>query len=457
MKRFLSLLLCFSLALSLLAGCSSSDEVPETAAATEVVEATRPIIPAVRVLLFQPELAEGWEALASAYTSETGVPVTVVVSDSKNWEQTLHRQLEEEDAPTLFQMLSPTGTGDWASHCYDLTKTDAAKALVSKSYALVSGEKILALPDGVNAWGIWVNLTLLEKTPFALEDITSQAGLKTVVDAIWDAEAALPFSAFAPLPEDAEEAFMPLAAAAVALEYQRDGLKSAEKFRGTELPGLCSLLALMAQADSQAFSEGKALFCLGSAADWAQFSGSFAAEDLALIPAFLDETTVDLPEGETEPTEATEAAEEPEATEETEAPEEPEPQGLLMGAEHYWCVNADAPAQDLPVTLDFLNWLLGTEEGAAALAALGCDLPYTTARPGENPFLPEFDEKDLLHRRDWAMPSYQWRTSLFEALAACLEEPSPANRDAASKVFSGYWAAEYALTAPSADAEESKD
>lgn len=449
MKKTISLLLCLALCFGLLAGCGNDDAAAETETAAETGEATKPIIPSVRVLVFQPELAEIWEHLATDYTTETGVPVTVTVSDSKNWEQTLHRQLEEEDAPTLFQMLPPTGTGDWESHCYDLTKTDAAKALISKNYALVRDDRILALPDSVNAWGIWVNRQLLAETPFALEDITSQEGLKAVADAIRAAEEELPFSAFAPLPEDREDAFLSLAAAAVALEYQRDALKTPDKFQGTELQGLCSLLALMSSADTQAFEEGKALFCLGSAADWDRLSGSFAPEDLALIPAYLDETPVDLPEEETEPTVETEP------TDETEPEEEEDPQGLLAGAERYWCVNADTPAQDLPVTLDFLNWLLGSEEGAAALAALNADLPYTTAPETTNPFLPDFDDRDLLYRRDWAMPSYQWRSTLFEALSAYQEAPTADNRVAASKVFAGYWAAEYALSGPAAASGES--
>lgn len=445
MKRFLTLLLCFALCLPVLSGCGSDEPLPETTTAEQTPEDAKPVIPSVRVLLLQPELAEAWEDLATDYTAATGVPVSVTVSDSANWEQTVRRHLEEDDAPTLFQICTPTGTGDWEDHCYDLTKTDAAEALISEKYALVSGEKLLALPDSVNAWGIWVNLELLAKTPFTLEDITDQTGLKAVADAVKDAGEELPFGAFAPLPEDAEEAFLPLAAAAVALEYQRDDLKSPEKFRGTELDGLCSLLALMDETGPEAFTAGKALFCLGSAADWAAFSEKFSPEALALIPAYLDETPVTLaPESETEPEEETDP------TEETQ-PEESAPQGLLVGAQRYWCVNAQASEQDLTVTLDFLNWLLGSKKGNAALAALGCDLPYTTAPESENPFLPELDEKDLLYRRDWAMPSYQWRSALYDALADWVEAPIPGNRERAAEVFSGYWAAEYALHAAAKD------
>ena len=46
-------------------------------------------------------------------------------------------------------------------------------------------------------------------------------------------------------------------------------------------------------------------------------------------------------------------------------------------------------------------------------------------------------------------------SALFEALSAYLEAPTADNRVAASKVFAGYWAAEYALSGPAAESGES--
>ena len=65
MKKTISLLLCLALCFGLLAGCGNDDAAAETEAAAETVEATKPIIPSVRVLVFQPELAESWEHLAT--------------------------------------------------------------------------------------------------------------------------------------------------------------------------------------------------------------------------------------------------------------------------------------------------------------------------------------------------------------------------------------------------------
>ena len=444
MKKIIALILCLVLALGSLAGCAK-EETPATQPTAEVPQATKPVIPSVRLLVFQPELTDGWESLAGAYTANTGVPVSVVACDSKNWEQTLASHLEDEDAPTIYQIFSPTGTEHWQGLCHDLTRTDAAKALVSKSYALSDGDALLALPDSVDAWGIWVNRTLLEQTPFTLEDIASQTDLKTIAEAVTTDSQELGFAAFAPL-ED--EDLLPLAAAAIAREFQLDSLKSPHKFRGTQVDGLTSLLALIGQnsAGSQAFAEGKTLFCLGSSADWAELSSTFKPEELALIPVYLDETEVPLPVEDTDEAAAPQPTEATVPEEETQDEDAPDPQGLLIGAQRFWCINPQAPAQDLEVTLDFLNWLLGSEAGAAALAELNGDLPYTTAPEITNPFLPEWGEKDNLYRRDWAMPSYQWQTALFRALKTCMEDPTDENRTAAAEVFSGYWAAEYALS-----------
>lgn len=450
MKRLLCFLLCLALGLGLFAGCHSDDPATEPAPSLPPVEATKPIIPAVRVLLFQPELEDGWRALAADYTAATGVPVTVVVSDQKNWEQTLHGQLEEDDAPSLFQMPPPTGTGDWASHCYNLTRTDAADVLESTNYALKDNGTILGLPLGIDAWGIWVNLQLLEKTGFRLEDITSQEALKTVANAVTADEEALGFSAF-PGGELTRETLLALAATAISLEFKENNLKNPSDFQGRTLEGLHGLLALMGQGSSasdprDAFLTGKALFFFGSYRDLEAFSGTLAPENLALIPAFLDETEVSDAEEETAPTEETQ----PEETvpEETE-PEEPDPQGLCIGAEFFLCVNTQAPAHDLDVTLDFVDHLLATEEGAAALAKLGYILPYTTGPEQDRDLLPALNSKDILPRRDWAMPSGQWKTALLKAMTDYTAEPTVNHWNRLVDVFAGYWAAEYALTAES--------
>lgn len=449
MKKLTALLLGLLLSAGLLAGCAE-DSAAETEPTTPATQATKPIIPAVRCLIFQPELEESWQNLAAAYTAETGVPVTVTAEKPDSWRQALDGYLEEEDAPTLYQLISPIADDRWEELCYDLSDTDAAEELISTDYALTREEAILALPGSVKASGLWVNKALLAKAGFAPEDITSLDALKTVCDAIAAAENP-GFAAFTLPTQEASSRQLDLAGAAIAWEFTQEGLTDPRNFRGTALNSLRTLLDLALgsstgpertpEASLQEFLEGKAAFCFGSTHDYAVLSSAFSDDELALLPLFLRE------EVDEEDADEAEDSDETEPTEETQPPEE-EPAGLCIGVESYWCVNPDAPEQDLSVTLDFLNWCLGTEEGAAALAEIGYDLPYFTAPEAANPFLPELDDGDLLHRRDWAIPSQQWKTAFCEALTAYTADPTDEKWEDVSRVFARYWAAEYALAFP---------
>lgn len=453
MKKTIALLLCLLLTLGTFCACGAKDTAPETAPTTSPTEATKPKIPSVRFLNFQPALESAWEKLAADYTASTGVPVTVVTESPDNWRQSLDTRLSGEDAPTVFQLLRPTAADRWEALCYDLADTDAYEQLVDTGYALTDGDAVLALPCGLEAAGIWVNKALLTQAGYSPEDITSQAALKAVSEAVTADAETLNVSAFA-FPGIAEDIHLDLAAAAIAWEFQQDALTEPEDLRGTALEGLRSLLDIMLQSSPEArtyedalaaFLEGKALFFPGSTSDWEALSAAFAAEDLALIPAFLEMA---------EETEADDATEETAPTEETTAEEETR-QGLCVGAAYFWCVNPDAPEQDLAVTLDFLDWCLGTEEGAAALSAMGYELPYLTAPESANPFLPDPEEEDLLLRRDWAIPSGQWKTALSSALADYTANPTDSRWNRVAEVFADYWAAEYALTDPAEETGES--
>lgn len=450
MKKIISLILCILLTGSLLSGCGGSDDAAAAAPTASPTEATKPIIPSVRYLNFQPELELAWEELAAAYTADTGIPVTVTTEAPDHWRQTLDTCLSGEDAPTLFQLVSPAADDAWQPLCYDLSRTDAYEQLADGAYALTEGDAALALPCHLEATGIWVNKALLAQAGFRPEDITSQAGLKTIADAIAASAEPLPFAAFA-FP-GRQEVPMELASVAIALEFQQKNLSEPSAFRGSALDGLHSLLKLLldngTQGGLQEFMEGKAIFCPGTSADWDTLSKVFGPEELMLVPAFLDETQAAGDPEETTPEEETSP------TEETAAEEAPEPQELCVGASRYWCVNPNAPEQDLDATLDFLDWCLATEEGTAALASLGYELPYLPAPEYRNPFLPAPDTKGLTLRQDWAIPSRQWKAALEAALEAYTAEPTTAHWARAAEVFSDYWAAEYALTDP---AEETGD
>ena len=44
-----------------------------------------------------------------------------------------------------------------------------------------------------------------------------------------------------------------------------------------------------------------------------------------------------------------------------------EEQGLCTGSENYWCVNKNASEEDIQATLDFLQWVVESDEDAICL------------------------------------------------------------------------------------------
>ena len=101
MKKFLSVALAAAMTAGLLAGCGSNktdSASPESSKKDDKGS--------VYYLSFKPEQAEQWEAVAKAYTEETGVQVKVQTAASGTYEQTLKSEIAKKDAPTLFQVLS---------------------------------------------------------------------------------------------------------------------------------------------------------------------------------------------------------------------------------------------------------------------------------------------------------------------------------------------------------------
>ena len=75
-------------------------------------------------------------------------------------------------------------------------------------------------------------------------------------------------------------------------------------------------------------------------------------------------------------------------------------QGLCTGTENYWCVNKEAPEEDIQATLDFINWCVTSEEGTKAMADdMGFVIPFKGAQESTNLFVKE-DRRDDRGRQD---------------------------------------------------------
>ena len=103
-----------------------------------------------------------------------------------------------------------------------------------------------------------------------------------------------------------------------------------------------------------------------------------------------------------------------------------ENQGLCTGSENYWCVNKNASEEDIQATLDFMQWVVESDEGRDMLAnQMGFVTPFTTRSARlylpSNPLVLANDEYDKAGKTpvSWnftTMPSEKLEKIIWEAL-----------------------------------------
>ncbi|MGN1007022.1 MAG: extracellular solute-binding protein, partial [Aristaeellaceae bacterium] len=147
-------------------------------------------------LNFKPEVAEAWEALAAAYTEETGVEMTVITAASGTYEDTLKSEIAKTEAPTLFQVNGPVGLNTWKDYCYDMSGSAFYGELTSDAFALKDGDAVLGIAYLTETYGLITNTALLEKAGYSVADITNFETLKAVAEDITARKDELGFSAF---------------------------------------------------------------------------------------------------------------------------------------------------------------------------------------------------------------------------------------------------------------------
>ena len=192
----------------------------------------------VYYLNFKPEADEQWQALAEAYTEETGVPVTVLTAASGEYEKTLKSEMAKTDAPTLFQVNGPVGLESWKDYCYDLSDAAIMSELTDESFALKDGDKTAGIAYVIENYGIIYNKALLEEAGYTAEDITNFDSFKKVVEDITARKDELGFSAFTSAGMDGSSDWRfktHLANLPIYYEYKADGIDKTDAIKGTYL------------------------------------------------------------------------------------------------------------------------------------------------------------------------------------------------------------------------------
>ena len=450
-KRFLSTILGLSLVGTLLVGCGGSgdtaaDSVPAEDSAVEgeaSAEADGEVAAeggSVYYLNFKPEQDEAWQALAKAYTEETGVEVTVVTAASGNYETTLMSEMGKSSAPTLFQVNGPVGLANWKDYCYDLSGSEVYGQLTSDAYALTEEGKVQGIAYVIESYGLIVNKTLLKEAGYEITDIASFADLKKIAEDITARKSELGFAAFSSAGMDGSSDWRfktHLANLPIYFEYQEDGITSTEAIKGSYLDNYramwdlyinnstCDPADLSAKTgdDSRAeFLNGEAVFYQNGSWEYGSLTedGAFTDDELAMVPIYIgagDEAN----------------------------------QGLCTGTENYWCVNAMAEEADIQATLDFMNWCVTSQKGTTAMANdMGFVIPFKAAAESPNLFVKQDVEYTAAGKTpvSWnftTMPSEEWKNGVGSALTAYAADQSDANWDAVKAAFVEGWASEYAL------------
>ena len=400
----------------------------------------------VYYLNFKPEQDEAWQNLAAKYTEETGVPVTVVTAASGQYETTLQSEMAKSDAPTLFQVNGPVGLKNWKDYCYDLSGTDIYSQLTSDSYTVKDGDAVDGIAYVIETYGLIYNKALLNKyfeLPDAeitsIDDLNNFDALKKVADGIQAHKDDLGVEgAFTSAGMDSSSDWRfktHLANLPIYYEYKDEGISSTDAIKGTYLDNYKQIWDLYlkdstcdpSMISSKTGDDAASEFALGEAVFYQNGTWAYndikdnevADEDLGMLPIYIG---VD---GE-------------------------EDQGLCTGSENYWCVNKNASEEDIQATLDFLQWVVESDEGRDAMAnEMGFVTPFTTFDEylPANPLVEANSEYTKAGKTpvSWnftTMPSEQWKNDLGSALLEYAQ--GTGQWDAVQKAFVDGWATEYA-------------
>lgn len=449
-KRMVRGMLCWLLMAAMLTGCGNriDDNGMQNGTQRETAEQTTTTGGKIYFLNFKPEQNDQWLALAKMYTQQTGVPFDVQTAASDTYESTLKSEMAKTQAPTLFQVNGPVGLSTWKDYCYDLSDSEVYAHLTSDDFALKEGNEIKAIAYVVETYGLIYNKALLRDyldTDGAVirevSEINSFAKLKAVADDIQAKKEDLGIEgAFTSAGMDSSSDWRfktHLANLPVYYEYRDNGMQSMAQIQGTYLDqykqiwdlyitdSTCSPTLLSGKTGEDAASEfalGEAVFYQNGTWAYSDIAGNEVAdEDLGMLPIYIGV------EGE-------------------------EKQGLCTGSENYWCVNKNSSPEDIQATLDFLNWVITSDEGRRVLSHdMGFVTPFDTFEKEipQNPLAKAAEEylKEGKQPIAWTfttMPSERWKNGVGSALLEYAQ--GTGTWDGVKTAFVDGWAKEYAAS-----------
>ncbi len=409
MRRITAILLTVLLAFGLLAGCSSTGSGGLAGGTSSGDEETTG---SVYWLNYNPKAEAGLKEIARVYEETTGVPVKITTVSSNEYDSTLATEMAKGDkAPTIFNLGTETRVVNWGDSCLDLQETDVYHELAMNDYTVYDDDNhVLAIPYCIETFGLVVDLPLLEKAGYTLEDIYNFDSLKAVADDIHERTDELGFDAFTsselnssaaaritqnlanvPLYYEARDDDWPDTMPSTIKGTYLDNFKQTWDLYTTDCAYDRATLSISDLDSGEQFKNREAVFYLSGSWEYADLSEALADDEMAMIPIYIGV------EGE-------------------------ENAGLCTGTASRWAVNSNAPREDQLASLDFMYWLVSSTEGMRLMEAQFGRIPYNNAQGNENIFYQYLEQyaAEGKYNIKWAYLNVpegdEWRGGLMTAL-----------------------------------------
>ena len=329
---------------------------------------------------YKPEADAAWQELAQTYTAQTGTRVKIVTAASGSYMDTLTAEMNKTMCPTLFVVNDAQSLASWEEYCYNLRGTKLYDRLETEDYCMYGQDGSLrAVGYCYECYGLIVNKALLEKSGHDIGEIRNFDTLRSVAEDIHSRRSELGFDAFTSSGLDSSSSWRfsgHLAVLPLYYEFQETGVQSqpaeiSGKYLGlfkniwdlyiqnSSTPGNALNTATGNMAEEE-FGNGKAVFYQNGCWEYGSLTDpdtyAMQPDDLTMIPLYCGA------EGE-------------------------ENAGLCSGTENYWAVNAKANQKSIDATIDFLDWVVSSDEGRQMMADSFGVTPFKKHIPSSNVFL----------------------------------------------------------------------
>lgn len=418
-KKLVSLVVCFGLIINILTGCSKSNDTKDNNDTTDNASTNEETQETGKVyyLNYKAEANDTWQAIAKEYKELKGVDVKIVTAPGGGqYETTLKSEISKKNPPTLFQLNGPMGYQAWKDYCLNIKDSKLFEALADKSLAIYGeDEGVYGVPYAIEGYGIVYNEAILNKyfeldnaKITSLDQVKNFESLKTMTEDMQARKDELGiegvFASTSLAPGEGWRWQTHLANLPIFYEYKDKGVSTldeidfsyANEFKNIfdlYINNSCTKLNMLGAKNVNdsvtEFALGKVAMLQNGSWVWEQIAdveGNTVTEDnIKFMPIY---TGV---EGE-------------------------ESQGLCIGTENYFGVNSKASEADQKATLDFLEWLVTSDEGKAHMVNdLGIIAPFNTFSEDQKPKDPL--AKSIMDSMDNDVVSVSWVFTTFPSQA----------------------------------------